>query len=88
MDTSPSMRGVLGQYEALLRKSTGRKEVVLEVVSQVLGIPIRSEWIQLKEDRLLVVAHATIRTEIFLRKKEILEALAALQLPDPIREIL
>lgn len=73
MDHPTSLEGILGQYEGLLRKNLDQKTQVIEIVQKLIGVNILPMDISIVGERVIFRVHATIRTELFLHKQEILE---------------
>ena len=66
------LRSLLTEFQGLLEHENGEKEVVVSVLKRVLGKEVARDDISFQRGYMRVRSHAYLKSELFLKKDEIL----------------
>jgi len=64
---------LLGRFKGLANTEKAKKELLCAEIAKVIGVQIKPEAVSFSKNTIFLSVEPIIKTEIFLRKSEILE---------------
>ena len=66
------LSGLLARFKGLANTEKAKKECVAEVLSEIIGVPITHNQISFSKNTIFIKVQPIIKTEIAIKKEEIL----------------
>lgn len=69
------LRDLLSRFKNLSNTEKAKKKTIIDIITKMVGVPITHNQISFSKKTIFLKTHPLMRTEILLKKTEILEKL-------------